>query len=437
MLVEHISLEAAQQRPARLVRKRRARGVTSHGSRERTKVPRCQLTPVPITKLEPDEDSGLGLDEPGVGALETAQLIRSGITATVRGLRRDLSPAGGFVRDLDTTTEPYSPRDFLKGVNPVSKCGKYRLVLAREPETRHRARYQTEGSRGAVKDATGKTSPQVVLSGYAEPCQLQMYVGSDADGCSPHLFYQSCRVTGKTASPSEELVLNGTVVIQTTMTPEPDGSGVSARCDCLGILKQRNVDIESRVAEAGGPMTTASAGRRPSALRKGARATSCRLVFRVTIVNGRGQAETLQVASRSIICTQPQGIPEVTKLSLREAPCDGGLELIVLGKNFVKDSRVVFSEPGEGGAVGWTEAVAPHKDHTQAVHLVCDVPPYWDGQLAAPREVQLTVRSGDKERTWCRSRTCRRPTASCPRPPLAVSRPAETGSCRTACHKPP
>ena len=41
---------------------------------------------------------------------------------------------------------------------------RYSLSLAREPETRHRARYQTEGSRGAVKDATGKTSPQVVVS---------------------------------------------------------------------------------------------------------------------------------------------------------------------------------------------------------------------------------------------------------------------------------
>ena len=56
-----------------------------------------------------------------------------------------------------------------------------------------------------------------------------MYVGSDADGCSPHMFYQSCRVTGKTASPSDELVISGTVVIQTTMTVDKDGSSVSAR----------------------------------------------------------------------------------------------------------------------------------------------------------------------------------------------------------------
>ena len=51
---------------------------------------------------------------------------------------------------------------------------RYRLSLAREPETRHRARYQTEGSRGAVKDSTGKTSPQVVVSQVANS-RLALY----------------------------------------------------------------------------------------------------------------------------------------------------------------------------------------------------------------------------------------------------------------------
>ena len=45
----------------------------------------------------------------------------------------------------------------------------------------------------------------------------------------------------------------------------------------------------------------------------------------------------------------------------------GGHELILLGKNFVKDSRVVFTETAEGGATVWSQAVVPHKDHLQAV----------------------------------------------------------------------
>ena len=79
-------------------------------------------------------------------------------------------------------------------------------------------------------------------------------------------------------------------------------------CDCLGILKQRNVDIETRVAAAGGAAAASggggSGGRRSTVLRKGARTTSCRLVFRVTVINGYGHAETLQIASRSVICSE-------------------------------------------------------------------------------------------------------------------------------------
>ena len=66
------------------------------------------------------------------------------------------------------------------------------------------------------------------------------------------------------------------------------------------------MDIESRVAAAGGGAAapTGTAGRRSAVLRKGARTTSCRLVFRVTVLNGHGRAETLQIASRSIICSK-------------------------------------------------------------------------------------------------------------------------------------
>ena len=57
----------------------------------------------------------------------------------------------------------------------------------------------------------------------------------------------------------------------------------------------------------------------------------------------------------------------MTKLSISEASPAGGQELIVLGKNFVKDSRVVFTETTDGGATVWSQTVTPHKDHLQAV----------------------------------------------------------------------
>ena len=57
----------------------------------------------------------------------------------------------------------------------------------------------------------------------------------------------------------------------------------------------------------------------------------------------------------------------MTKLSISEASPSGGQELIVLGKNFVKDSRVVFTETAEGGATVWSRMVTPNKDHLQTV----------------------------------------------------------------------
>ena len=44
---------------------------------------------------------------------------------------------------------------------PKSSCGTMELKLLTQPESQHRARYQTEGSRGAVKDKSGQSYPTV------------------------------------------------------------------------------------------------------------------------------------------------------------------------------------------------------------------------------------------------------------------------------------
>lgn len=45
-----------------------------------------------------------------------------------------------------------------------SRDGKTQLLIVCQPEQQHRARYQTEGSRGAVKDRTGNGFPVVKVS---------------------------------------------------------------------------------------------------------------------------------------------------------------------------------------------------------------------------------------------------------------------------------
>ena len=48
------------------------------------------------------------------------------------------------------------------------------LTIVKQPEQQHRARYQTEGSRGAVKDREGNGFPIVQLIGYYKPTTLQV-----------------------------------------------------------------------------------------------------------------------------------------------------------------------------------------------------------------------------------------------------------------------
>lgn len=48
------------------------------------------------------------------------------------------------------------------------------LQILSQPEQQHRARYQTEGSRGAVKDRSGNGFPIVKLLGYDKPTTLQV-----------------------------------------------------------------------------------------------------------------------------------------------------------------------------------------------------------------------------------------------------------------------
>ena len=68
----------------------------------------------------------------------------------------------------------------------------------------------------------------------------------------------------------------------------------SPSCDCVGILKERNVDVEQRFKEA-----ASRSGRKKS--------TKCRLVFRAAVTNARGLQETLQVVSQPIACSESCG----------------------------------------------------------------------------------------------------------------------------------
>lgn len=70
-------------------------------------------------------------------------------------------------------------------------------------------------------------------------------------------------------------------------------------------------------------------------------------------------------------------MPEISKKSLVSSPATGGLELFVIGKNFLKDTRLVFqaarpmtlnrSDTDLISDVYWEEIVVPDKEYLQQV----------------------------------------------------------------------
>ncbi|XP_036273941.1 nuclear factor of activated T-cells, cytoplasmic 1 isoform X6 [Pipistrellus kuhlii] len=187
---------------------------------------------------------------------------------------------------------PRSPTSYTSPSLPAldwqlpSHSGPYELRIEVQPKSHHRAHYETEGSRGAVKASAGG-HPSVQLHGYleSEPLTLQLFIGTADDRLlRPHAFYQVHRITGKTVSTtSHEAVLSNTKVLEIPLLPE---NNMRAIIDCAGILKLRNSDIELRKGET-------DIGRKN---------TRVRLVFRVHIPQPSGRTLSLQVASNPIEC---------------------------------------------------------------------------------------------------------------------------------------
>ncbi|XP_072926374.1 nuclear factor of activated T-cells 5 isoform X1 [Hemitrygon akajei] len=254
---------------------------------------------------------------------------------------------------------------------PGKSEGKELKVLV-QPETQHRARYLTEGSRGSVKDRTQQGFPTVKLEGYNQPAILQIFVGNDSGRVKPHGFYQACRVTGRNTTPCKEVDIDGTTVIEVNLDP---GSNMTLAVDCVGILKLRNADVEARIGVAGSKK----------------KSTRARLVFRVNIVRADGSTLTLQTPSSSILCTQPAGAPEILKKSLNTCTVKGGEDLFLIGKNFLKGTKVIFQENNSDENNSWKAEAEIDMELFHQNHLIVKVPPYHNQLITVPVSVGIYV----------------------------------------------
>lgn len=72
-----------------------------------------------------------------------------------------------------------------------------------------------------------------------------------------------------------------------------------------------------------------------------------------------------------LFTAQPPGVPEICRKSLSGCPATGGLDLFMIGKNFSKDTRVVFKSIRKTSFnTIWEESVAPEQEFLQQVRII-------------------------------------------------------------------
>ncbi|RXN03688.1 nuclear factor of activated T- cytoplasmic 2-like protein [Labeo rohita] len=264
-----------------------------------------------------------------------------------------------------------------------SSTEQYELRIEVQPRQHHRAHYETEGSRGAVKASAGG-HPLVQLRGYTgtEPLALQVFIGTADDrNLRPHAFYQVHRITGKTVTTnSQERTLNGTKILEVPLEPKEN---MRAVVDCAGILKLRNADIELKKGET-------DVGRKN---------TRVRLVFRVHVPQPGGQWISLQVASQTIECSQRSAHehPAVERQDLDHCSVLGGLQMILRGQNFTSESKVIFFEKTHVDLQIWESEAKVYRDKCTSNLLFLEIPPYRDPSIYHPVKVKFHVVNGKKK----------------------------------------
>uniref|UniRef100_A0A3B4AV72 RHD domain-containing protein n=1 Tax=Periophthalmus magnuspinnatus TaxID=409849 RepID=A0A3B4AV72_9GOBI len=338
------------------------------------------------TMLEHQASMGLKVEPSGEDLSPEGDLCHDEYASRL-ALKKE-SYCGGF---LDVPQHPYSwskPKPYLSPSLPsldwqLPSCsGPYSLQIEVQPKSHHRAHYETEGSRGAVKALSGG-HPVVQLYGYmeSEPLTLQLFIGTADDRLlRPHAFYQVHRITGKTVSTaSHEVMQSNTKILEIPLLPE---NNMRAIIDCAGILKLRNSDIELRKGET-------DIGRKN---------TRVRLVFRVHINQPNGRTVSLQASSNPIECSQrsAQELPLVEKQSVDSYPATGGKMMLVSGLNFLPDSKVVFVEKAQGKSLQLQLLRNPTKTSST---LVVEIPPYRNQRISSPVQVNFYICNGKRKRS--------------------------------------
>uniref|UniRef100_A0A914D214 RHD domain-containing protein n=1 Tax=Acrobeloides nanus TaxID=290746 RepID=A0A914D214_9BILA len=287
----------------------------------------------------------------------------------------------------DQASQPDEIRPIQMGTLPntalqvdQTRAQTYQLVVVRQPEEQHRARYLSEGSRGAIKDRSGASYVTIQLTGYYRPTRVEMFAALGSGELLPHPYYQLIPVSGKTSNTTrcrKVVAQDGLQCLEVILRPE---NQMIATLDCIGILKILTYD---------------SRNKRQSKNAVNMAQSSVRIAFRAYIQNGNS-FNILRAETEPIRCVQSLGVPEVLKMSLSSAPASGNTELFIIGRNFdPRSTSVLFREYKEDGNLAWTAEAEIDKQLLHQCHIVCTVPTY-GGNPQRGGNVSVTVRCGSK-----------------------------------------
>nr|CAD2191172.1 unnamed protein product [Meloidogyne enterolobii] len=305
------------------------------------------------------------------------------------------------------------------------------LVVIRQPEEQHRARYASEGSRGAVKDRSGTSYCSIQLNGYYRPTRVEIFAAereysSNVSSFVPHSQYKLVPVLGKSATmtPCRKIIKNnGSECLEIILRPENRMIGI---LDCIGIMKicayNNNKTVNNNYER-----------KRHSKNRKRSRQLNNNedneeynqqkeKYFEKEYQNNNilyivakaflpleesnkedkqnfGKVENYEIieaVTEPIKCVHQVGNPDILKISLESCPSNGGQELFIIGRNFdPKDTNVLFREYKNDGSLGWTAKALIDKRFLHQCYIVCTIPPYRSNCRGAT--VSLTVVCGSKQ----------------------------------------
>uniref|UniRef100_A0A914Y359 Uncharacterized protein n=1 Tax=Panagrolaimus superbus TaxID=310955 RepID=A0A914Y359_9BILA len=111
----------------------------------------------------------------------------------------------------------------------LSTAGIPTFSVIRQPEEQHRARYLSEGSRGAIKDRSGTSNCTIQISGFYRPTRVELFAATGSGQIIPHQLYRLIPVSGKSANttPCRKMCAHdGIECLEITLRPESSMTAV-------------------------------------------------------------------------------------------------------------------------------------------------------------------------------------------------------------------